>query len=177
MPQYITRADLLAAAGATRLAQAATPDDAPVLAADTLRQALASEDLTAYAYDPATIAAAAEAVSWIDAAIDRAEGDLDAACRDRYALPLDSVDAGTRGMLLDLALAYSYRQGRPKEAEDARAAAEARLARVGRGDLRLAASAPSAAPSAGSPEYSSTDPVLDPSSMGVGGAGWPSGGW
>lgn len=154
MPAYLTLAELLAT-GPRRLAEAATPDDAPLLGADILRLAIAGEDLTAYAYDAAVVSAAAEAVSHITAAIERAEGELEAAARERYALPLAPLDAGTLGMLRDMALAYAHRHQRPQTIQDALEAAERRLAKIAAGSLVLPAARPAATvDTPSSPDYS-----------------------
>lgn len=152
MGTYIQPTDLLER-GAERLAQAAGPDDGPALGADALRLQLGGEDLTDYAYDPAMVTAAASAETVIEAAISRAESELDNACRDRYLIPLDVLDGGSRGMLLDMAWAYVYRSGRPQDVEDGLKAAETRLGRIMRGDIRLPASAASSGAGSGMPEY------------------------
>lgn len=151
---------MLLAAGPARLAQAATPDDRPVVSADLLRAAIAGEDMDAYALDDDMLSALAEAVTRIEGAIARAESDLDAACRGRYALPLSPIDAAALGILRDLAISYVYTSVLPLEVEAAANAARSSLLRIARGDLVLSAAAMSSA-SQGEPLWSSESSPWD----------------
>jgi len=137
---YLAALDLLADAP-TRLAQLTSPEAGPVLDAEILGLQLAGADLTSYAYEPAAMAAAAAAQTLIERAIGRAESALDAAARDRYALPLAPLDDLVTGILHDLAWFYCYRSGVPDDVAKKAEQARADLGRIQRGELHLTAAA------------------------------------
>jgi phage gp36-like protein len=96
----------------------------------------------------------------VQAALDRAEGELEARCRGRYTLPLSPFGDFEQGLVGDIARYYLHENRAPEEVETRYAAAMAALDGIGNGGVHLGAALVTGGAAAGAPQFSGDTPVM-----------------